>query len=186
MKAELLSQKGTWREAADCANITIHKKEGVHEPSSKWKKKMLLCEHSPIRELFFEFKWTELKYWVSVHFVRHKVGIEHYVRSQRPDRTGVARENLKQADLVEHRICFNAQAMINISRKRLCNNASKETKEAWKAVIECIKDREPELYAVCVPDCVYRGSCYEFKSCGFSKTEEYRKILEKYREIEAR
>lgn len=181
MKAEYKDRKGTWREVADYANVTIHKDEGLNEPSSKWKRKMLLCEHSPIRGLFFDFKWTDLKYWVSVHFVRHKIGIEHYVRSQRTDRTGVDRDSLAQDSIVEHRICANAQAMINISRKRLCNNASKETKEAWMAILETIKEKEPEIYSVCVPDCIYRGWCYEYKSCGYYKTEDFKKRLEEYR-----
>jgi hypothetical protein len=182
MKAEYITTKGSWREVADCANLTINKGEGTNEPSSKWKKRMLLCEHSPIRELFFDFKWTELKYWVSVHFVRHKIGIEHYVRSQRADRTGINRDELSQDSLVEHRICVNLHSIINISRKRLCNNASKETKEAWSAILETIKDKEPELYSICVPDCIYRGFCYEFKCCGYSKTDEYNNQLKEYRE----
>ncbi|MDD4871385.1 MAG: thymidylate synthase ThyX [Kiritimatiellae bacterium] len=181
MKAQFISQKGSWREVADCANVTIHKSEGINNPSSKWKRKMILCEHSPIRELFFDFKWTDLKYWISVHFVRHKIGVEHYVRSQRTDRTGIDRDNLAQESLVEHRICINAQSLINISRKRLCNNASKETKEAWEALLETIKDKEPEIFSACVPDCIYRGWCYEFKSCGYFKTEQYKNKLDEYR-----
>lgn len=182
MKAEYISRKGTWREVADCANVTIHRSEGIKEPSSQWKRKMLLCEHSPIRELFFDFKWTELKYWISVHFVRHKIGIEHFVRTQRTDRTGIERDYLTQDSLVEHRICVNAQALINISRKRLCNSASRETREAWIAILEIIKNIEPELYSVCVPDCIYRGFCYEYRSCGYNKTEDYKTRLRKYRE----
>lgn len=184
MKAELVVKKGTWRQVADCANITIHKEEGTKEPSSKWKKKMLLCEHSPIRELIYDFKWTELNYWVSVHFVRHKIGIEHYVRSQRTDRTGNNRNELKQNSKVEHRISANAQAIINISRKRLCNNASKETRDAWKAILECLKDEEPELYSVCVPDCIYRGKCYEYKSCEYDTTEGFKKRIKEYRNVD--
>ena len=181
MKAELISRKGTWREVADCANVTINRGEGTKVPSPQWKRKMLLCEHSPIREMVFDFKWTKLKYWISVHFVRHKIGIEHFVRTQRTDRTGVDRNALTQDSLVEHHISLNAQAMINISRKRLCNSAASETREAWKAVLKEIKEKEPELYAVCVPDCIYRGWCYEYKSCGYYKTGEYRKRLEEYR-----
>lgn len=182
MKAELISKKGTWREVADCANVTINKSEGVNEPSPKWKRRMLLCEHSPIRELFFDFKWTELKYWVSVHLVRHKIGIEHFVRTQRSDRSGVERDSLRQDSPVEHRISVNAQAMINISRKRLCMGASPETREAWKAVLETIKEKESEIYQACVPDCIYRGWCYEYKTCGYSKSAEFQEKLAKYRE----
>jgi hypothetical protein len=182
MKAEFLLKKGTWREVADCANVTIHKEEGVNEPSSKWKRRMLLCEHSPIRSLFFDFKWTDLKYWVSVHLVRHKIGIEHFVRTQRSDRSGVDRDGLRQDSPVEHRICVNAQAMVTISRKRLCMNASPETREAWKAVLETVREQESEIFQVCVPDCIYRGWCYEYKSCGYSKTEDFNERLAAYRE----
>jgi len=181
LKAVYLGTKGTWREVADSANTTIHKEAGTKEPSSQWKRRMLLCEHSPIRQLLIRCKWYELKSWVSVHFVRHKVGIEHWVRSQREDRTGIKRDELPQSNLVEHEFLANAQAMINISRKRLCNQASPETREAWKAVLEAIKDDQPELYKVCVPDCIYRGWCYEFKSCGYHKTEEFQKRLKEYR-----
>jgi len=141
---------------------------------------MLLCEHSPIRQLFIKCKWYELKSWVSVHFVRHKLGIEHWVR------TGVNRDELSQGSFVEHEFIATTQAMINISRKRLCNQESKETQEAWKSVLNSIKYEEPELYKVCVPDCIYRGWCYELKSCGYHKTENFKEKLSAYRsEIEA-
>lgn len=181
MKVKYLGTKGTWREVADSANTTIRKESGTREPSSRWKTRMLLCEHSPIRQLFIRCKWYDLKYWVSVHFVRHKIGIEHWVRSQREDRTGICRDELPQANTVEHEFLANAQAMINISRKRLCKQASKETREAWQAVLESIKEDQPELYRACVPDCIYRGWCYEFYSCGYHKTKEYQERLKEYR-----
>ncbi len=181
MKAEFIKQKGGWRDVADCANVTIHKDAGTNEPSSRWKRRMALAEHSPIRQLIFDFRWTELPSWVSVHFVRHKIGIEHWVRSQRSDRTGVDRTKLPQDNPVEHRIEVNAQAMIAISRKRLCACASPETTQAWKAVLETIKESQPELYAACVPDCVYRGWCFEYKSCGWFRTEAFAKRLAEYR-----
>ena len=182
MKVKILKIKGTWREVADSANTTIHLEAGDKEPSSKWKRRMLLCEHSPIRQYTIKCKWYDIKYWVSVHFVRHKIGIEHWVRTQRSDRTKIDRDELPQDSLIEHEFEANAQAFINISRKRLCNLASRETREAWNLVLEEIKEIEPEIYSACVPDCVYRGWCYEFKSCGFHKTEEYRQKLFKYRD----
>ena len=181
MKVKILKIKGTWREVADSANTTIHLEAGEKEPSSKWKRRMLLCEHSPIRQYTIKCKWYDIKYWVSVHFVRHKIGIEHWVRTQRSDRTKIDRDDLPQDNLIEHEFEANAQAFINISRKRLCNLASQETREAWKLVLEQIKEVEPEIYSACVPDCIYRGWCYEFKSCGFHKTEEYRQKLSEYR-----
>jgi hypothetical protein len=181
MKVLLKGIKGTWREIADAARTTIHMEEGTKEPSSKWKKSILLAEHSPIRKLHIDWKWYGLKSWISVHFTRHKIGIEHYVRTQRTDRTGIDRNELKQSQLLEHECEATAQAMINISRKRLCNQASKETKEAWREVLENIKDKQPELYNVCVPECIYRnGFCPEMKSCGWNKTKEFEEKLKEY------
>jgi len=182
VKVNFLGIKGTWREVADSANTTIQREAGNKEPSTGWKRRMLLCEHSPIRQLLFRIKWYDLKSWVSVHFVRHKFGIEHWVRTQRTDRTGVDRDNLPQGNFVEHEFLANAQAMINISRKRLCYQASKETREAWIEVLESIKAEQPEIVQVCVPDCIYRGWCYEYKSCGYHKTEDYNKKLGEYRQ----
>jgi hypothetical protein len=181
MRVKLLGIKGTWREVADSANTTIHLEAGEKEPSPKWKRRMLLCEHSPIRQHIIKCKWYDIKSWVSVHFVRHKVGIEHWVRTQRTDRTKIDRDELPQDNLIEHEFEANMQACINISRKRLCRLASQETREAWQLVLEQIKESEPELYNVCVPDCIYRGWCYEFKSCGFHKTEAYQEKLSEYR-----
>jgi len=182
MRVKFLGKKGIWRDIADSANTTVHKEAGVKEPSSNWKRRMLLCEHSPIRQLFIKCKWFELKSWISIHFIRHKIGIEHYVRSQRSDRTGIDRDNLPQRSFVEHEFEANAQAMINISRKRLCNKASDETRDAWIEVLGIIMFEEPELYSVCVSDCIYRGHCYEFKSCGYHKTKDFERKLRTYRD----
>lgn len=179
MKINLLGIKGTWREIANAANTTINKEAGENEPSSHWKKRMLLCEHSPIRQLSIKAKWYDLMYWVSVHLVRHKIGIEHWVRSQRPDRMGIIlnRNNESQSALIEHEIEANAQAIINISRKRLCKMAMPETREAWVEFLMSFKDRESELYEACVPNCIYQGYCYEFRSCGYHKTDSFQKEL---------
>lgn len=102
MDVKFLGKRGSWRDVADCARTTINKEAGEKEPSSNWKRRMLLCEHSPIRQLFIKCKWYELKSWVSVHFVRHKFGIEHWIRTQREDRTGINRDELSQGSFVEH------------------------------------------------------------------------------------
>ena len=173
--------KFAWRDVADAARTTIRMDEGQKEPSSAWKRRILLSEHSPIRQMTFKWKWMNLKYWVSVHFVRHKIGIEHFVSTQRSDRTGVNRDSMPQASLVNHECFANAQAIIFISRKRLCRQASPETTAAWKLVLEEIKKNEPELFSICVPECVYRGFCPEFKPCGFSDTPAFQQALTAYR-----
>lgn len=181
MKVKFLGIRGNWRDVVNSARTTINMEAGDKEPSSNWKRRILLAEHSPIRLLYIKWKWFDLKYWVSNHFGRHWLGIEHYVRTQRIDRTGVDRDELLQSSLVEHEAVANAQALINISRKRLCNQASHETREAWRKVVDSIKNIEPELYSACVPECIYRGHCYEYKTCGYHKTEAYKIQLAEYR-----
>jgi hypothetical protein len=181
MNVKIKDIKGTWREVADAARTTINMEEGTKEPSSHWKKNMLLAEHSPIRKLMVNWKWTNLKYWISVQFTRHKFGIDHFVSTQRTDRTGVSRDELPQSSEVMHECVANAQAIINISRKRLCSQASIETSEAWISFLVGLKKKEPELYNVCVPECIYRGFCPELKSCKYYKTEAYKKQLAEYR-----
>ena len=179
-KIKFLKVKGTWREVADAARTTIRQEEGTKEPSSRWKKRILLAEHSPIRKLCFNWKWLDLPYWVSVHLVRHKYGIEHFVSTQRTDRTGTDRNDLPQGALVNHECEADAQAMINISRKRLCNCASPETREAWQLVKDKVAEKEPQLARCMVRECVYRGFCPEMFGCGFVKTEAYQKERKEY------
>ena len=174
---------GSWREVADAARTTIRQDEGTGEPSSKWKKRILLCEHSPVRKLCFNWKWIDLPYWVSVHFVRHKYGIEHFVSTQRTDRTGADRTSARQDAPVMHECFANAQAVMFISRRRLCSQASPETRAAWRQVVEKIAETEPEVAACCVPECVYRGFCPEFKPCGFTETAQFGEMCRRYREV---
>jgi len=184
MKIDYLDIKSTWREVADAARTTVNLEKGIKEPTSLWKKKILLSEHSPIRQLIIKWKWADLRYWVSVHFVRHKIGIEHFVGTQRSDRTGENREEKAQSAPVTHECIANAQAIINISRKRLCSCASKESNQAWEALLNALQDQEPELYSVCVPECIYRGFCPEMSSCGYSDSRPYEDRLRDYRNLE--
>ena len=79
----------------------------------------------------------------------------------------------------------NAQAFINISRKRLCKCASYETRMAWEVVISMLKEFDPILAEKCVPECVYRGFCPEFdRCCGYCNTEKYQERLKVYRSIQ--
>ncbi|MBQ9633277.1 MAG: hypothetical protein IJV04_10275 [Lachnospiraceae bacterium] len=78
-----------WPKVKRAARTTIHRDDEGTYPSDQWKKTILLAEHSPIRKIRFSWRWERLKNWVSVHFVRHKLGIEHWVSTQRSDRTGL-------------------------------------------------------------------------------------------------
>lgn len=181
MTVENMKVKGTWEDVKNSARNTVSKPPKEGEPSSEWKHKILLAEHSPIRQLCFDWVWKDLPYWVSVHFVRHKYGVEHFVSTQRSDRTGVNRNEKNQDAPVSHECMANAQALISMSRKRLCGQAAKETRDAWIAVRNEILKIDPDVAHAMVPECVYRGFCPEFKSCGYVETEAYKDALEAYR-----
>lgn len=179
MRVELLKILGTWRDVANAARTTIGQEAGEGEPSSKWKRRMLLAEHSPIRKIHISWKWRNLMSWVSVHFVRHKYGIEHFVSTARPDRTGIPRGS--KEDHVDHECESNPAEIIYISRKRLCKKAEVDTRIAWTTFLETLAFTEPELFLACVPDCIYRGWCYEYGSCGDHLKPQFQIDLDKYR-----
>ena len=183
MNITLRNYKDNWQDVKNATMNTIGKDKGAY-PSSDWKRRLLLSEHSPIRKLHIGWKWSDLKYWVSVHLVRHKYGIEHFVSTQRTDRTGISRDEMPQNSLVNHECEANAQALINISRKRLCSCASPETRQAWQQVKSEIALVEPELASVMVKECVYRnGLCPEMFTCGYNKTKLFEEELKEYTNI---
>lgn len=185
-KLKTLIQVTSWKRVLNAARRTVGKSPLDKEPSYSFKKKILLAEHSPIRLLEYDFSWEDIKQWVTVHLVRHHEGCEKFVHSQREDRRelSVPRDELPQGSLNDMDMTCNAQAMINISRKRLCSCASKETREAWSQVIEKLKKVDPVLAEVCVPECIYRGFCPETdRCCGYCFTPLYRSRLENYRSI---
>ena len=171
-----------WSEVKGAARTTVGKDGNGLAPTDAWKKSILLAEHSPIRLIRFKWKWQSLKSWVSVHFVRHKYGIEHWVTTQRSDRTGVDRDTAPQDAPVSHMCEANAQALINISRKRLCTQASPETRKAWQEVKDQVEQVDPALASVMVRECVYRGFCPEMHCCGYCDTVAYYDELVAYRD----
>lgn len=160
-----------WKLVADEARRTAWKGPIDHEPSSEWKRKILLSRHSPIEALLFRIEISDLPYWISTHYVRHKIGITHFISSQRPDRSpsGTARHDLPQDALVSHDMVLNAQAILAISKKRLCAQASPETRAVWLLV----RDKmyaigEHELADCMMPECGWTGYrlCPEMRPCG--------------------
>lgn len=184
-----LEQVTSWKRVLNAARRTIGKDPLEKEPSNSWKAKILLAEHSPIRLLEYDWTWGEIMQWVTTHLVRHHEGCEKMVHSQRGDRRAIfeeygveSRNDLPQGALNDMDMSANAQALINISRKRLCSCASKETREAWKQVKEEIAKRDPILASKMVPECLYRGFCPEWmSSCGYSKTKKFEADLKEYR-----
>lgn len=176
----------SWKRVLNAARRTVGKKPIDKNPSDTWKAKMLLAEHSPIRLLEFDWSWKNIKQWVTVHLVRHHEGCEKFVHSQRSDRNKhiIDRNALPQGALNDMDMTANAQSLINISRKRLCSCASKETREAWVQVKESINKIDPIMASKMVPECIYRGFCPEFdRCCGYVNTDKYKEELIKYRTV---
>jgi len=155
ISVKALTDEGLARRACE---FTVHK-----DITSKIKMEVLArCEHSPLRTQVFWVEMVDIPSFVSTHFVRHKVGVEHFVQTNRDDRGGDSEVN--RLTPVRHAMLINAQALISMARKRLCYQAHRET----VSVMEEIKRGVPDwLKTYLVPECIYRGGrCPEIKTCG--------------------
>ena len=179
-----IEQVTPWKRALNAARQTVGKKRLDKDPSNKWKAEMLLAEHSPIRLVEYDWTWNDIKQRITVHFVRHHEGCEKFVHTQRDDRNEqiIDSDALPQGALNDMDMTANAQALINISRKRLCACASKDTRDAWMQVKKAIAKIDPIMASKMVPECLYRGFCPEFRnSCGYADTEQFQIDLKQYR-----
>jgi hypothetical protein len=123
-------------------------------------------QHSPIRTQIYMVEMLDIPTFVSVHFVRHSIGITHYVKSNRFDRSNV-NEVADRNTLVNHMMLLNAESLINIARKRLCFKASDETREVMEAIVLELNKQNDILANYLMPECWYRGGeCHEQKGCG--------------------
>ena len=88
-----------------------------------------------MRELWFGVRLT-IPYYVSVHFVRHHIGVNHYIQSQRNDRqSNYDRTKAPQDALVSHIMSVNAQELVFMAHKRLCNQADPFTKAVMREIV---------------------------------------------------
>lgn len=154
-----------WFEVKQRALVTVGK-NAITEPNETWKHSILEARHSPIRRLHFSF-YIECPYWVSVHLCRH-IHAQPYVKSQRNDRQSEYDRNLAPQN---ETVCMiwdmNAEELMIIANKRLCAQASPETREIVQKMCDLVQDRMPEFRGLLVPMCKYSGGvCHEMKPCG--------------------
>ena len=167
-KTKILKVKGDWQEVVDDCRATVAKPPLGKEPSEKFKRDILIAEHSPIRNISIRFLWENIPYCIAMHWKTHVW--QSKVNTQRADRTEVKdRSQRSQTDPVTFIGEMNAQNEIDTMRKRLCFMADPETRELAEDHKRVLKEIEPELADVLVPNCVYRGGCPEIGGCGFWK-----------------
>ena len=150
--------------AQRACQYTLHS----HNTTKIGLRKLYGAEHSPSRTQMFWVELDGIPSYVSTHLVRHKIGVEHFVSTNRLDRGAsfVANRNTP----VNHAMLLNAQALINMARKRLCTNAEEITRKTMGYIKDAVKKCDPDLAEFMVVDCVYRGLCYEPKCCGLAES----------------
>lgn len=188
IRARITNFNVDWSAIKSACMTTISKQAGK-DPSREWKRKLLICQHSPIRRGIVSWKWEQIPYAISTHFARHHEGCEKYIGTSRADRTEVKdRSQRSQMDYVPMEMDANIQALINISEKRLCKCADPLTTKYWEAVLEAIKEYDEDVYWSCVPQCVRCGACVEpFSNCNFynqlmkdCNLEDQQQVMKRY------
>ena len=162
----------TIEEVAEAAAITQDIE--IKIPSVETWLKWLHSEHSMIRCFELRIEYLGIPYYNHVHFIRHHVGIQPFVRSQRPTAINPVeydRRKAPQDALVDMILDVNPQTLINMSLVRLCHKADTVTHEIWRKTRRAISKHEnpyiSRIANVMMSRCLYRGGvCHELKPCG--------------------
>lgn len=165
-KTEILEFNVNWNSIKRACLRTVGKEGGEGEPPEAWKKKLLICRHSPIRKGWITWKWSEIPFFAMGHIVRHNVGCTPWVQTSRADRTGVERSQRSQTDPVSMEMDANIESLINIAGRRLCMCADTVTREFVEDLREQIEKYDDTIAWAMVPQCVRAGGCCEpFSQC---------------------
>lgn len=165
-----------WREVWRRAMVTVGG-ESDKVPGREWRRRILAARHSPIRYLRYSFMIEGVPSWVATHLARH-VHAQPYIRSQRNDRQDEYDRNAARQDApVDMIFDVNAEELQVIANKRLCMQASTETRETVRRMCEQAIIVTPELVGLLVPMCEYHGGvCHEMKPCGKCGKEERKNV----------
>lgn len=156
-----------WNRCKDLAMRTMGKRWADGEVTERWKHRMLECRHSPIRTLMFTIE-MQIPYYVSVHLARHKIGVEHFVQSQRNDRQSSYDRNMApQSAMVCHTMDINAESLMVMANRRLCGMADIATRYVMTMVCDAVEKVNPEFVGHLVPQCQRLLHCPEVKPCGY-------------------
>ena len=159
-----------WSEVRRRAMITIYGKGlgfNYEEPDFSWKQRILEARHSPIRYLQYSFLFQDIPSNISVHLCRH-IHAQPYVSSLRNDRqTQMDGDSAPRNTPVNMIIDVNAEELMIIANKRLCNKASVKTREAVQEMCRLASEATPEISRMLIPMCEFHGGvCHEMMPCG--------------------
>jgi hypothetical protein len=188
-----------WREVREMARGTVGMDDLSKPVSDRFMREMVSSMHSPIRELRFKVLFRDIPTFAAQHMSRHRIAsicgtfelvesvnpvdVEHYVKTQRPDRTGEARGG--QDAPVDYRTTANVQGLQDMSQKRLCFLAERPVRGRWAMARMQIATHDPIIARALVPTCVYRGFCPEARRCRekYDKTDHFKRSLDVHRSI---
>ena len=165
-----------WERVKQAALFTIGKKaiEGK-EITTEWKHNILLSRHSPIRELRITIAFKGIERWIADQLVRHSIGVNNYMKTNRPDRGGIPRDEQLMTMPTDLLQVYNAESFINLMETRLCIGCvSRETRLLLEDVLDEVAKTEPELAHNCVPSCIMRCGC---KEAGFINCNHYKSFF---------
>ena len=147
--------------------------------------KWLASEHSPIRDWIFKIQLYNIPAFVATHLKTHNRDVINQVTESH--RTDYATKYGKDVSedrnaLVNHTMTLNAQALITITKSRICTNASVETQKVWREVRKAVSEIAPEMREFMVVECVYRnGLCpHSHSKCKYNTTPLFKKELKEY------
>ena len=173
MKTRFNSIVDDWTRVKNHCRTTVNKKFTDKEPSEKFKRQLLISEHTPIRLLEVDWTWEDIYSWVATHWSRHK--FEKFISTQRDDRKehDISRGEMPQNTLVTFDGYANMQSLIDAMRKRLCYQASPETRELAEDFKKALHETCPEMADVLVPNCIYRCGCPEMTACPYAFLQKF-------------
>jgi len=147
MHVKILKYSG-WDVANYCARKTQNPEakfiEGK-EPSLDFKKRLLLSDHSPLREVRLLIE-MDLMNKTQNHVVRHNVGVQWFVSTLRSDI--VDSDDLKVHRQTERSLAFsiNLSALVGIIRKRTCRVSEDATVRLFQKLTEKVIKLDPKLF----------------------------------------
>ena len=130
--------------------------------------------HSPMRSVEYRFYLWGIPSYVATHFVRHHVGVQPYVKSQRDDRNkhAIPRSEQHQGTPVNMILDINVNSLLDMAKARLCGKADEITR-AWMVAMRTILTNMDEYDQIVAkwmrPPCEWHNECFEFKSCRKAK-----------------